>query len=502
MLQLALVLLVGLGNATASSYEYCDRDPWLQDAPVAKVACENLPPTWVAGDLRKCWRVRKAFTVPLTLSASTECARHAEHACLIQIPKTGSTTLKTALGLPINSNSKRTSCTSVLAPTRDPLLRFVSGIGTIWHRSRDNIARPSRLNATTFSDYSLAVLKHIERAMTNCSHMGELGSMLHLLPQSTFMSLVCHLRSADHVTPESLLVGPTGGNDLDALLHGTKCAVPEMHRNANEGFATAADRPTEMSEQLLSAVKRVYKDDFVLSEMQDPCAARFYHRKYSTLVRLDLPEERRRVSDGVLRVSASRASNRSEVFRATAARCALHEAPLCGVVRDRVDCQCLPALLGPPRSTTGGLPARNMALIVAGEVRTFLTPALQRYFGTVVDAIRTAGWEPVVLAALGTTSTNPHGPPSLRKGEPRVASIAELNRALRALGADWRLRTFNVSFGWEVHRSEMKNPLLRSLLRPEPLGGVRELISPAGHTAGWLKRAAAFDMLIEYEARD
>jgi len=146
--------------------------------------------------------------------------------CLLQVPKTGSSFLKSSLGLPTNVNlsslhvSQRhpeSKCTKVLVPIRDPVERFLSGIGTIYKRSCSSGAEGSgKLQAAhhcrgplttihSLAKFARAVLDIISRAMNHCSDVGAMGynQLTHVIPQVAFAALVA--------SPDARMYGITAG---------------------------------------------------------------------------------------------------------------------------------------------------------------------------------------------------------------------------------------------------------------------------------------------------
>ena len=211
--------------------------------------------------------MRRFFLMSLRASASPGCRQHTSD-CYLQIPKTGSTTLKAAFGLPVNLDRDQKllseTCASILTSVRDPIERFVSGVGTTWRRFRAEAetcrdtgrclppapfglsSPPDDLDAASFDAYAWRALDAVKNA-TTCPSWKALRHAQHLLPQWTFIDLAC----LDAQTPYVLTA-----RDPDALI-GETCATPVAALNVREGRAVDAGP----SPALRSAVAAFYAED-------------------------------------------------------------------------------------------------------------------------------------------------------------------------------------------------------------------------------------------------
>ena len=154
------------------------------------------------------------WLMPLSLSNITGCSQLGATECLLQVPKTGSTFLKVSFGLPMNVDTSKlrgaqrhpeSTCKQLVVPIRDPVQRFLSGLGTVHHRDCGRAASnttKSRLRLghhcaalRTMSDltkFAEAILGILRRVLNSCADVGAMGygQLSHMLPQSAFATLV------------------------------------------------------------------------------------------------------------------------------------------------------------------------------------------------------------------------------------------------------------------------------------------------------------------------
>lgn len=157
-------------------------------------------------------------------------------------------------------------------------------------------------------------------------------------------------------------------------------------------------------------------------------------------------------------------------------------------VRD--SCRCVSPVLGPPVELT----PFAVALVVAGQTRSFTSPLVSSAFKTLVS--RLPSGEAVMLAVLTTESTN-RG--DLRPGGwhsvTRFTTTA-LDKTMHSLGLPWRARYLSNSGSPSEAAAACSNEELRNLLATA--SGTKKL--PEGGMHGSLiKRVVAFDLLLSYE---
>ena len=218
------------------------------EAPICEVACAAMPlPAWrLDSELAKlyCLSLRHHWLEALGLSTGS-C--HFSNACYLNIPKTASTSTKGALQLPrryynLELHTWQPTCRSVLATVKDPMLRFVSALGTVWYRTDPSSASPwappQEKTLANFILYAHRSLDTLSKTLTSCTAMDRLGIAMHLLPQSTFIAPTCHpALQPNSSSVESIHFGPTPGASVDELIRAIPCAKPPLHKNPREGAA-------------------------------------------------------------------------------------------------------------------------------------------------------------------------------------------------------------------------------------------------------------------------
>mmetsp|Transcript_17723 Transcript_17723/g.52714 ORF Transcript_17723/g.52714 Transcript_17723/m.52714 type:complete len:275 (-) Transcript_17723:80-904(-) len=243
-----------LRHDCASPSPFGDTSMWGRDVRAASPACLQL---------------RRSFLMTLRASHFSDCRQAGDAgACYLQIPKTASTTLKVALGLPINLGGNGSNgCSSVFTSVRDPIERFVSGMGTIWNRfdhdTRPHVLKdvlPDKLESQTFEAYAKAVIKAVRNART-CQAALALRHAIHLLPQQAFMDLAC--MRAPGLTPLPYVLA---SKNVDGIINATTCAVsPARHQTFHEGRAD--DFEPRLSLALLRDIYDLYAADAALARM-------------------------------------------------------------------------------------------------------------------------------------------------------------------------------------------------------------------------------------------
>jgi hypothetical protein len=232
------------------------------------------------------------YTMPLALSSKRGCLSsewRVSRDCYLQTPKTGSTSVKAALGLPSYPNSALLGrwhnrggwCERVLLTWRDPVERFISGIATIHHRSclaAHDKGRPmapfnasvtGRKNGRNFTSRSeelrrdwcrpLGTLAELEtysgrllllllQNMLPAGRAGKcpeagLGHATHLLPQALFAALPTVARARErYITTVTALSERAAREAANVTGNGTACGVAELQElNAHEGGAATAE---------------------------------------------------------------------------------------------------------------------------------------------------------------------------------------------------------------------------------------------------------------------
>ena len=164
--------------------------------------------------------------------------------CYLQVPKTGSSTVKTMFGLPIVGTIRPKGlcstvsgavqpcagtlphCMQTLVTWREPFARFVSGIGTIHRRTQHWCVNSKRFapeskvlcfrlgTPLAFARYAGVILDEIENIIYNCTPYREAGpqnltpEFFHVLPQWIFLRLLPSPSAARIEPPQPLTTKP------------------------------------------------------------------------------------------------------------------------------------------------------------------------------------------------------------------------------------------------------------------------------------------------------
>mmetsp|Transcript_30998 Transcript_30998/g.51382 ORF Transcript_30998/g.51382 Transcript_30998/m.51382 type:complete len:291 (-) Transcript_30998:645-1517(-) len=225
--------------------------------------------------------IARTYVQPMVLSANPHCNKLGASHCFVQVPKTGSTALKHGFELPINLNSSARSinehlygdCRHVLFPFRDPLERFISGLGTVYHRVGKHrtvydleftqIMGPDSLALHSFSDLEAYCRNIISFLQTNIFKCKGLGTLTHLLPQVLFAAVL---------PPQAQLYGAT----IEALDQGyvtykagnvSACAphldsIVNFEEGAKEAPVLHGLKPENLSSELRQLIVDFYKVDY------------------------------------------------------------------------------------------------------------------------------------------------------------------------------------------------------------------------------------------------
>ena len=254
--------------------------------PHCKMAwARPLPDAWA----RPFTSIRTLYLMPMLLSKHPPCQSLGNVHCLLTTPKTGSSALKTGFQLPVALDARRRgadACRHVLVPYRDPISRFISGVGTVHGRCsyrgpREYMANANRCagvrtngSLTTMVDfeaYARLLLTSVRGHMARCT---DAQMLAHLLPQAVF---------AAAVPPDATLYGMTveaasrpAVQDLHASsASASACAPLVTHKvNAEEGVGTAPVirglNETMLPGGLLEAIVRTYAADYAWLGMPLP----------------------------------------------------------------------------------------------------------------------------------------------------------------------------------------------------------------------------------------
>ena len=265
----------------------------------------------------------REYILPLRWSGHAGCRAAPPTDCLVQVPKTGSTSMKLALGLldpcsmqPVAPRSRAAAlsanataaaiakadrdgwmpCRRLLIPIRNPIERFLSAVGTVYARTQATLRAAGRSNcsaaaATTeeeggpcvwppldsehaFIMYGLRLLGLVERSLSTCQPTAvgltafgsDAGSdaARHLLPQALF---------AASAPPEAVLYPTTvadfqaGARSLRLGAHACGGAPAAcLMNNTREGSRQGVHRPdvAALPMRLRARIESVYAMDFEL----------------------------------------------------------------------------------------------------------------------------------------------------------------------------------------------------------------------------------------------
>ena len=156
----------------------------------------------------------------------------------------------------------------------------------------------------------------------------------------------------------------------------------------------------------------------------------------------------------------------------------------------QVDCSCVSPLFPPAENLTGRF---GVALVIAGQTRSFTSPAVHSAFTAMVSMLRPA--EAAVMAVLSTESTN-RG--DLRPGgwaaETRFTTRA-LTAVLSSFDIPHRAHYLSNSAGAAEAAAACHDRGLRSLL----MAGSQSRTLQQGFHNSHIKRVVALDLLLSYE---
>jgi hypothetical protein len=230
----------------------------------SSLLARHCTPSQLASLSRELQWIENLYLMPLSTSKNAACshASSARSSCLIQIPKTGSTSMKASLRLPfeygdhfeahskiLEGSNFRLQCKRLLVPVRDPYSRFITSAMTVrTHFAQlgermssncsihDHNARPLThgmacaqrgiINSTQeFTDYAHGVLNDLEQRIRTC----------RLYPAS--WSSRKHFIEASHTFPQALFVGLAEANatlfglNISSYQHALARAVAtDLHR--------------------------------------------------------------------------------------------------------------------------------------------------------------------------------------------------------------------------------------------------------------------------------
>ena len=424
---------------------------------------------------------------------------------------------QTAFGLPINvALDPKAECDSILSSVRDPVERFISGVGTVWHRTREDMKRcaeqtndspcgeafgqlpsrvPEALENSTFEAYAQHLLLAVRNATRlGCASMLQLGHAMHLLRQSTFITLACAPTKG-----QSRVYVNSNASDLMRHTCADELSQQETFHEGRLGHELS------LSSSLRSEVVAFYKPDSELLGTHAPGRTIFGRFDQSVCIN-ELTHDR--VIAG-LRASVQR-EERATAAREVATRCAADEAPLCTVEwrafgENVLRCECESAIFGPPPRPAALIPdgGGGVAVLVAGEARSFLHATVQQFYKSLITSIRVSGRDPMLFVVLGTRWKVGRFPWLWAKGETvREVTHAQVVAALDALGAPYELIATADGGTWNEASEQARDPQLKAMLTVSRSDRESRLLpNGGGIAAGWMKRLLALDMLLQYEKR-
>lgn len=282
---------------------------------------DHLPNKWLLDPSQ--------WLLPLSTSHNQHCRAVGAEECYLQVPKTGSSFAKSKLGLPIvgQRGESVTQCRHVLLTYRDPIERFISGVGTIYSHDchmggtiPECNMRPDCQSARKtywcsikrmetlrqFEDYALKIINLTYVALHKCEPFN--GYMNHVLPQSAFAGVVGEgaqmygvsvraLSLANNVQLSSQgavrIAEMDAPGDIDTRgdtarkdpmtkserdhareLNLRHCPLPRPHHsNEKEGVDVAilkTLKTSDLSPRLLRDLVRLYSDDYAWLRLPRP----------------------------------------------------------------------------------------------------------------------------------------------------------------------------------------------------------------------------------------
>ena len=204
--------------------------PW--DPSIARMLPARPPPRETIADIVPAfpcdvkWRSRMGMLYILQFSKSLDsgCQRFRGR-CYVQVPKTGSSAVKSLFGLPIVGSTRPTPsiarngsvtwkvsfCAQTLVTLREPMARFISGIQTIHKRTArwchqfvnesaiaglDKASCQRLQTADEWMRYADLIIDEVSEILRDCTRMQEAGpqnlapEFFHILPQWIFLRLI------------------------------------------------------------------------------------------------------------------------------------------------------------------------------------------------------------------------------------------------------------------------------------------------------------------------
>lgn len=223
-------------------------------------------------------RMLKVYLLNMDSATNVCVETKRKNLCYLQVPKTGSTTIKKSTGLPAGTNdfAEIQRCHTTLVTVRDPWRRFVSGVGTIHHwlarEKQQPVCLPSGIlghdrelrSVLEFEIFAMALMNELSCRLESKSYTSFAGYTMisHILPQSYFFDLIPNSLPVCVVDITELA---SSGEIFDAEPH---CRLQLHHSNIREGYAThqAIDTTTLSLSQFSSAFKKqyaaLYADDY------------------------------------------------------------------------------------------------------------------------------------------------------------------------------------------------------------------------------------------------
>ena len=260
-------------HMTATSLAHLEqlRLPWRHRRNGSLALLEGLPAHPCAGWVEA---MSASYVLRFDRSSRADC-RRAAGACYVQIPKTGSSSVKEAFRFPQGYGpadawpSGHPSCNATLVVVRsDPVSRFISAIGTVHQRTRPWCLRSRRFNGSrslchkldklpAFEEYAITVLEELGDWVSTCAHIpkppwswSNSPDLLHLLPQWMFLSvfrgpITLHALPIDELTPD--------------------CGAALKHVNTAEGAKTVLDvLPANLTASTTRSIEQFYRLDYEL----------------------------------------------------------------------------------------------------------------------------------------------------------------------------------------------------------------------------------------------
>ena len=271
--------------------------PWRQIESIrTQVTPQHRAPTRVAdGALCRSWLdyLSPRYVVNLQLSRDAGCKAHTS-TCYVQVPKTGSASVKFALGIPLTFSAPRAigytaaRCSLTLVTYREPLSRFISAISTVHVQAQPWCGRSSRFlqqrvlchrlrDTTAFEQYANLVLDELNEQTRNCSDQliskGPLSALINLLPQTVFHALLPPRSQVQYMTvSEFESTCRTTQPQLSELIASSKYRASSNRTDGSipitnerkESERVARVQPSELSKALQSRLADTYARDVAM----------------------------------------------------------------------------------------------------------------------------------------------------------------------------------------------------------------------------------------------